>query len=283
MGFSELSMSDPRAPVSSTASRITTRTIQEMKNAGEPIACLTAYDFLLARMLDEAGIDIILVGDSLSNVFQGNATTLPVTLDEMIYHTKIVSKVTRRAMVVTDLPFMTYQVTVEEAFRNAGRIMKETNALGVKVEGGQRVAKVVEKVSGEGIPIIGHIGLMPQSILKYGGYRPRGTSEDEARELIDDALALQEAGAFAIVLEKIPARLAQEITERLQIPTIGIGAGPHCSGQILVTQDMLGLFEDFRPRFVRRYARLSEDIEKAFKQYIDDVKKGEFPNESESY
>ena len=276
-------MSDPRAPVSSTASRITTRTIQEMKNAGEPIACLTAYDFLLARMLDEAGIDIILVGDSLSNVFQGNATTLPVTLDEMIYHTKIVSKVTRRAMVVTDLPFMTYQVTVEEAFRNAGRIMKETNALGVKVEGGQRVAKVVEKVSGEGIPIIGHIGLMPQSILKYGGYRPRGTSEDEARELIDDALALQEAGAFAIVLEKIPARLAQEITERLQIPTIGIGAGPHCSGQILVTQDMLGLFEDFRPRFVRRYARLSEDIEKAFKQYIDDVKKGEFPNESESY
>ena len=276
-------MSDPRAPVSSTASRITTRTIQEMKNAGEPIACLTAYDFLLARMLDEAGIDIILVGDSLSNVFQGNATTLPVTLDEMIYHTKIVSKVTRRAMVVTDLPFMTYQVTVEEAFRNAGRIMKETNALGVKVEGGQRVAKVVEKVSGEGIPIIGHIGLMPQSILKYGGYRPRGTSEDEARELIDDALALQEAGAFAIMLEKIPARLAQEITERLQIPTIGIGAGPHCSGQILVTQDMLGLFEDFRPRFVRRYARLSEDIEKAFKQYIDDVKKGEFPNESESY
>ena len=276
-------MSDNRAPVSSSANRITTRTIQEMKDAGEPIACLTAYDFLLARMLDEVGLDIILVGDSLSNVFQGNATTLPVTLDEMIYHTKIVSNVTRRAMVITDLPFMTYQVTVEEAFRNAGRIMKETNALGVKVEGGKRVAKVVEKVSGEGIPIVGHIGLMPQSILKYGGYRPRGTSAEEANELIEDALALQEAGAFAIVLEKIPADLGKTITERLDIPTIGIGAGPFCSGQILVTHDMLGLFEDFRPRFVRRYAKLSEEIERACRQYIADVKAGTFPNESESY
>jgi 3-methyl-2-oxobutanoate hydroxymethyltransferase len=263
--------------------RITTRTIQEMKDRGQRIACLTAYDFIFARMLDEAGIDIILVGDSVSNVFQGNATTLPVTLDEMIYHTKAVSRVARRALVITDLPFMTYQVTTEEAFRNAGRIMKETDALGVKVEGGRRVANVVEKISGEGIPIMGHIGLMPQSILKYGGYRPRGETEEEANEILDDAMVLQEAGAFAVVLEKIPAELAQRVTERLRIPTIGIGAGPHCSGQILVTHDMLGLFEDFRPRFVRRYASLSDIISTAFKHYIQDVKSGSFPNETESY
>ncbi len=263
--------------------RVTTRAIQEMKDAGQRIACLTAYDFLLARLLDDAGIDILLVGDSVSNVFQGNNTTLPVTLDEMIYHTKAVSNIVRRAMVVTDLPFMSYQVTVEEAFRNAGRIMKETKAGGVKVEGGRRVAAVVEKISGEGVPVMGHIGLMPQSILKYGGYRPRGTSREEADEIIDDAIALEQAGAFAIVLEKIPATLGREITERITIPTIGIGAGPHCSGQILVTHDMLGLFEEFRPRFVRRYLTLSDDMSRAFREYIADVKNGSFPNESESY
>jgi len=201
----------------------------------------------------------------------------------MIYHTRIVSNVARRSMVITDLPFMSYQVTVEAAFRNAGRVMKETNALGVKVEGGERVAPVVRKISGEGIPIIGHIGLMPQSILSYGGYRPRGTSEQEAQALIRDAVALEEAGAFAVVLEKIPAGLARDITQRLRIPTIGIGAGPHCSGQILVSVDMLGLFEDFRPRFVRRYASLAEDIQDAFRNYIADVKNGRFPNEAESY
>ncbi len=263
--------------------RVTTRTLQEMKDAGQPIACLTAYDFLTARILDEAGIDLILVGDSVSNVFQGNPTTLPVTLDEMIYHTKAVSRVVRRAMVITDLPFMSYQVTTEEAFRSAGRVMKETLAHGVKVEGGSRAAKVVEKISGEGIPIMGHIGLMPQSILKFGGYRPRGTSEDEARELVDDAIALQEAGAFAVVLEKIPATLGARITESISIPTIGIGAGMQCSGQILVTHDMLGLFEDFRPRFVRRYAAMADDMDDAFRRYIQDVKSGHFPNESESY
>jgi 3-methyl-2-oxobutanoate hydroxymethyltransferase len=263
--------------------RITTRSIQEMKEAGIIIACLTAYDFLFARLLDSSGLDIILVGDSVSNVFQGNNTTLPVTLDEMIYHTKVVSNIVKRAMVVTDLPFMSYQITVEEALRNAGRVMKETRAGGVKVEGGKRVAKVVEKISNEGIPIIGHIGLMPQSILKYGGYKPRGTSDDEALELIDDAVALEEAGAFAVVMEKIPASLGKTITEKLHIPTIGIGAGPHCSGQILVTHDMLGLFEDFRPRFVRRYAALAEEMETAFKQYVIDVKEGLFPNETESY
>ncbi|MDH7515281.1 MAG: 3-methyl-2-oxobutanoate hydroxymethyltransferase [Bacteroidota bacterium] len=276
-------MNDTRASISARVSRVTTRTIQEMKDSGETIACLTAYDFLFARLLDEAGVDIILVGDSLSNVFQGNSTTLPVTLDEMIYHTKIVSNIVRHAMVITDLPFMSYQVTVEEAFRNAGRVMKETNALGVKIEGGERVAKVVEKISGEGIPIIGHIGLMPQSILKYGGYRPRGTSEEEAQALIRDALILEEAGAFAIVLEKIPASLGRTITEKLRIPTIGIGAGPYCSGQILVTPDMLGLFEDFRPRFVRRYANLAEDISRAVRQYVADVKTGAFPTQAESY
>jgi 3-methyl-2-oxobutanoate hydroxymethyltransferase len=263
--------------------RITTRALQEMKDGGEPIACLTAYDYLFARILDEAGIDLILVGDSVSNVFQGNNTTLPVTLDEMIYHTRAVSRIVRRAMVVTDLPFMSYQVTVEEAFRSAGRVMKETQAGGVKVEGGQRVAAVVEKISGEGIPVMGHIGLMPQSILKYGGYRPRGTTDDEATLLIDDALALEQAGAFAIVIEKIPAAVGARITEQLRIPTIGIGAGPHCNGQILVSHDMLGLFEDFRPRFVRRYASVADDMERAFREYINDVKSGGFPNESESY
>ena len=263
--------------------KVTTRSLYEMKQRGEKIACLTGYDYLFARLLDTAGIDLVLVGDSVSNVFQGNETTLPVTLDEMIYHTKAVTLGVKRAMIVTDMPFMTYQITVEEAFRNAGRIMKETQAGGVKIEGGERVAKVAEKISGEGIPVMGHIGLMPQSIHKYGGYKPRGTTEDEARTLMNDAKVLQDAGAFAIVLEKIPADLAKKITESIQIPTIGIGAGIHCDGQILVSYDMLGLFEDFRPRFVRRYVHLTEILEKAFRDYIKDVKGNLFPNESESY
>jgi 3-methyl-2-oxobutanoate hydroxymethyltransferase len=254
-----------------------------MKDAGQRIACLTAYDFIFARILDDAGIDIILVGDSMSNVFQGNATTLPVTLDEMIYHTKAVSKITQHALILTDMPFMSYQVNTEEAFRNAGRIMKETYAHGVKIEGGRRAAPVVEKIVGEGIPCMGHIGLMPQSILKYGGYKPRGTNEKEAQELLEDAIVLQEAGAFALVLEKIPAQLAQQITSKLTIPTIGIGAGPYCSGQILVTHDMLGLYEDFKPRFVRKYASLTDVISEAFRHYIADVRAGVFPNDSESY
>jgi len=201
----------------------------------------------------------------------------------MSYHTTAVSVIVQRAMVVTDLPFMAYQVTVEEAFRNAGRIMKETRAGGVKVEGGQRVAKVVEKIAGEGIPTMGHVGLLPQSILKYGGYQPRGKDAVEAQEIIDDALALQEAGAFAVVIEKVPAELGKRITDALTIPTIGIGAGPHCSGQILVTHDMLGLYEDFRPRFVRLYASINKEITKACQGYIADVKHRNFPNDSESY
>ena len=263
--------------------RITTRALYEMKERAEKIACLTGYDYLLGRLLDNSGIDLILVGDSLSNVFQGNETTLPVTLDEMIYHTKSVTKGVKRALVITDMPFMSYQVSVDEAFRNAGRIMKETSAGGVKIEGGENLAPVVEKISREGIPIMGHIGLMPQSIHKYGGYRPRGTTDDEAQTLLRDAKVLEEAGAFAIVLEKIPARLAEQITASIKIPTIGIGAGPHCDGQVLVSYDMLGLFEDFRPRFVRRYIHLAEIIQQAFTQYVDDVKKNSFPNELESY
>lgn len=265
------------------AKRVTTRALQEMKRRNQKIACLTAYDYLVARLLDEAGIDVILVGDSVSNVFQGNETTLPVTLDEMIYHTKAATQGVRRAMVVTDMPFMSYQVTVEEAFRNAGRIMKETRAGGVKIEGGEQQANVVAKISAEGIPVMGHIGLMPQSIHKYGGYRPRGTTEEEANAILDDARALEQAGAFAIVLEKIPADLARTITAAIDIPTIGIGAGIHCDGQILVSADMLGLFEDFRPRFVRRYIHLTEILDTVFRQYIHDVKESSFPNESESY
>lgn len=263
--------------------RVTTRALHEMKQHGEKIACLTGYEFVMARLLDEAGIDIILVGDSLSNVFQGNETTLPVTLDEMIYHTRAVTRGIKRAMVVTDLPFMSYQVTVEEAFRNAGRIMKETHAGGVKIEGGERVAAVIEKISGEGIPVMGHIGLMPQSIHKYGGYKPRGTNEDEAKAILNDAKILEESGAFAIVLEKIPADLARDITRSVTVPTIGIGAGIHCDGQILVSYDLLGLIEDFHPRFVRRYAHLAEVMSDAFREYVRDVKGNTFPNESESY
>ncbi len=263
--------------------RVTTRSLLEMKLRGEKIACLTAYESLMARLLDMAGLDIILVGDSVSNVFQGNETTLPVTLDEMIYHTRAVTRGVRRAMVVTDMPFMSFQVTVEEAFRNAGRIMKETHAGGVKIEGGERVAGVIEKISGEGVPVMGHIGLMPQSIHKYGGYKPRGTSEEEANSLVTDARALEQAGAFAIVLEKIPAGLARRITASVAIPTIGIGAGIHCDGQILVSYDMLGLIEDFNPRFVRRYAHLAEIMSRAFAAYAADVKSNSFPTESESY
>ncbi|MGE5439597.1 MAG: 3-methyl-2-oxobutanoate hydroxymethyltransferase, partial [Bacteroidota bacterium] len=253
------------------------------KQKGIKIAALTAYDFITAKLLDQAGVDLILVGDSLSNVFQGNETTLPVTMDEMIYHTKAVSKGVDRAMVVVDLPFMSYQANVEEGFRNAGRIMKETPAGGVKLEGGERVAQTVRKITEAGIPVMGHIGLTPQSIHQFGSYKARGKEEDEARQLLKDAKILEEAGAFSIVLEKIPADLAKQITGSISIPTIGIGAGVHCDGQILVTPDMLGLNVDFHPRFVRNYAKLAEDMVEAVKNYVKDVKEKGFPSESESY
>lgn len=263
--------------------KITTQSLYLAKQKGQKIAALTAYDFITAKLFDQAGIDLLLVGDSLSNVFQGNETTLPVTLDEMIYHTKAVCKGVDRAMVVVDMPFMSYQTNPEEGFRNAGRIMKETPAGGVKLEGGQRVAETVHKITEAGIPVMGHIGLTPQSIHQFGSYKARGKDEAEANRLVEDAKILQEAGAFSVVLEKIPAALAKRVTESISIPTIGIGAGVHCDGQILVSPDMLGLNVDFHPRFVRRYASLAEDIDDAVKRYVKDIKELQFPSEKESY
>lgn len=267
----------------SNTKRVTTRTLQEMKQAGRKIAALTAYDALFARYFDRAGIDVILVGDSVANVVQGHETTLPVTLDEIIYHTKAVTHGVERAMVVADLPFMTYQVHADEAFRNAGRIMKETHAGAVKLEGGKENLDAVHRMTIAGIPVMGHLGLQPQSIHLYGGYRPRGTEESEAEKIVRDAQSLEEAGAFAIVLEKVPAALAQKVTEALEIPTIGIGAGAGCDGQILVSADMLGMTVDFNPRFVRRYEDFANRTEEAARRYAEDVRSGDFPNESESY
>ncbi len=263
--------------------KVTTFRLQEMKEAGQKITALTAYDALIARILDEAGIDIILVGDSLGNVIQGRSTTLGVTLEAMIYHTRAVVKGAKRPMIVADMPFMTYQVSSEEAFRNAGKIMKETGCNAIKLEGGKLVVDAIERLTEAGIPCMGHLGLTPQSINKFGTYRVRGTDRAEAKRIYQDAKLLEEAGTFAIVLEKIPAELAKKITNELKIPTIGIGAGPYCDGQILVYTDMLGLTIDFNPRFVRRYAKLFDDIKNAVIRYVDDVRNEDFPNENESY
>jgi 3-methyl-2-oxobutanoate hydroxymethyltransferase len=263
--------------------RVTTRRLQDMKKQGKRISCLTAYDALIARILDDAGIDLILVGDSLGNIVQGHETTIPVTLDDIIYHTKAVVKGVQRALVVDDMPFMSYQVSPEEAFRNAGRLMKEAGASAVKVEGGHRVCEAVRRMTEAGIPVMAHLGLTPQSINQFGSYRARGQNAEEADEMMRDAKELEEAGAFAVVLEKIPMQLAQKITESLTIPTIGIGAGPHCDGQILVYSDMLGLTIDFSPRFVRRYDSLHERIDDSVSRYIQDIQSGSFPDESESY
>ncbi|HEX5315961.1 MAG TPA: 3-methyl-2-oxobutanoate hydroxymethyltransferase [Candidatus Kapabacteria bacterium] len=264
--------------------RVTTRTVREMKTRGERLTMITAYDYTFARLFDEAGADVLLVGDSLSNVIQGNETTIPVTLDEMIYHARLVVRGAREhAMVICDMPFMSFQVSVEEGFRNAGRIMKETGAGGVKIEGGERVADHVHRMSEAGIPVMGHLGLTPQSIHQFGSYRTRGITKEEATRLKRDAKALEDAGVFALVLEKIPAGLAKEITDSLKVSTIGIGAGPHCDGQVLVMHDLLGLTEEFHPRFVRRYASLAETVRDAVRRYDSDIKKGKFPNERESY
>ncbi len=263
--------------------KVTTKTLLEMKKRGEKIAMLTAYDFLIAKLLDETGIDVILVGDSLGNVFQGHMTTLPVTLDDMIYHTKAVCRGVKRAMVIVDMPFLSYQVSVEEAVKNCGRVLKETCAEGVKLEGGSEIIEVVRKLTLIGIPVMGHLGLTPQSIHKFGGYDVRGVDESEAEKILNDAIELEKAGAFAIVLEKIPAKLAEKVTRSVNIPTIGIGAGPHCDGQVLVVYDMLGLFEEFKPKFVRRYTELAKIIKNAFENYIADVKSGRFPAEGEFY
>jgi len=262
---------------------VTTRTIVESKKNGVKISALTAYDAIVARILDEAGVDLILVGDSLSNVVQGNDTTIPVTLDEMIYHAKIVTRAVKRALVVVDMPFMSYQVHTEEALRNAGRILKETHASAVKLEGGKAIVESVRRMTEIGIPVMGHLGLTPQSINKFGGYRPRGADKSEAAGILSDAKLLEDAGAFSIVLEKIPAALASKVTKSLKIPTVGIGAGPGCDGQILVYADMLGLTQDFKPRFVRHYANLAGEMHDAFVRYTADVKSGKFPSKEESY
>ena len=263
--------------------KITTQTVVEMKQQAEKISMLTAYDFTMASIIDKAGVEIILVGDSASNVMAGYDTTVPMTMDHMIYHTSCVSRGVERALVIGDMPFMSYQVTPNEALRSAGRMMKEAGAHGVKLEGGQAVVETVEKIVNAGIPVMGHLGLTPQSIYKFGTYKVRATEDEEAQALIDDAKALEKAGCFSIVLEKIPANLAAKVTAAISIPTIGIGAGAECDGQVLVVHDMLGLNKEFKPRFLRRYADLDSNITEAVQQYISDIKSGDFPNEDEEY
>jgi len=263
--------------------RITTATLQKMKANGQKISMLTAYDFSFARMIDGAGIDVILVGDSASNVMAGHETTLPITLDQMIYHAQSVVRGARRCLIVVDMPFGSYQSNGDIALASAIRIMKETGAHAVKMEGGAEIIDSVRRIISAGIPVMGHLGLTPQSIYKFGSYNVRAKEEAEAEKLRQDALLLQEAGCFSLVLEKIPAALAGEVSRSLQIPTVGIGAGPQCDGQVLVMHDMLGINTEFRPRFLRQYLNLHEQITGAVSQYITDVKSGGFPTEGESY
>ncbi len=263
--------------------RVTTRTFQEMKEAKIPISMLTAYDFTSASILDSAGIDALLVGDSASNVIAGHETTLPITLDHMIYHAQSVVRAVSRALVIVDLPFGSFQGNRREALISSIRIMKETGAHAVKLEGGSAVASTIRRIVVSGIPVMGHLGLTPQSIYRFGTYKVRAREKAEADELLKDAVAIQDAGCFAIVLEKIPRALAAEVTGLLEIPTIGIGAGPDCDGQILVTHDMLGLTTEFNPRFVRHYANLADSMRTAVSEYVNDVRRGEFPSDAESY
>lgn len=263
--------------------KVTTQTVVKMKQQNEKISMLTAYDYTMAGIVDAAGIDVILVGDSASNVMAGFDTTVPMTLDHMIYHTSCVVRGVERALVIADLPFMSYQVTAKEALISAGRMMKEAGAHAVKLEGGKTISKTVKKIVDAGIPVMGHLGLTPQSIYKFGTYKVRAKEEEEAEQLFEDAKKLEKAGVFSIVLEKIPSPLAKRVTDELSIPTIGIGAGPHCDGQVLVTHDMLGLNKDFSPRFLRRYADLHSEMTDAVKNYVSDVKEGDFPNENERY
>jgi 3-methyl-2-oxobutanoate hydroxymethyltransferase len=263
--------------------RVTTHVLQAMKTRGEKIAMLTAYDYSMATILDDAGIDVILVGDSASNVMAGHETTLPITLDQMIYHASSVVRAVKRSLVIVDLPFGTYQGNSKLALESATRIMKEAGAHAVKLEGGAEVANSISRILSAGIPVMGHLGLVPQSIYKFGTYAVRAKEEAEAEKLRTDAKLLQELGCFGMVLEKIPATLAKEVTESVQIPTIGIGAGQNCDGQVLVVHDMLGLTKGFTPRFLRRYLNLFEEIENAVHGYIKDVKAKDFPNEQEQY
>lgn len=263
--------------------RITTHVLQAMKERGEKIAMLTAYDYSMARILDAAGVDILLVGDSASNVMAGHETTLPITLDQMIYHASSVVRAVNRSLVVVDLPFGSYQGNSKSALESTIRIMKESGAHAVKLEGGAEIAESVKRILSAGVPVMGHLGLTPQSIYKFGTYTVRAKEEEEAAKLLEDALFLEELGCFSIVLEKIPANLTKKVAERLIIPTIGIGGGPDADGQVLVTHDLLGITKDFQPRFLRRYLELFNTIQGAVEQYIDDVKSRDFPNEQEQY
>lgn len=263
--------------------RITTHTLQKLKKDGVPISMITAYDYSMARIFDDAGMDVILVGDSASNVMAGHETTLPITLDQMIYHASSVVRAVRRSLVVVDLPFGSYQGNSKEALSSAIRIMKETGAHAVKIEGGEEILESIRRIISAGVPVMGHLGLTPQSIYKFGTYAVRATQDEEAQKLLRDTQLLQEAGCFAIVLEKIPAQLGKQVSENLQIPLIGIGAGRYVDGQVLVMHDMLGINKDFKPRFLRRYLDLYEEIKGAVQQYISDVKSKDFPNEQEQY
>ena len=269
--------------VHAKAKKVTTHTLQEMKRSGEKITMLTAYDYSLARLVDGAGVDVILVGDSASNVMAGQVTTVPITLDHMIYHAQCVERAVDRALIVVDLPFGTYQGNSKQALDSSIRIMKEAAAHAVKLEGGAEIVESIKRILTAGIPVMGHLGLTPQSIYKFGTYTVRAKEDEEAKKLIEDAKLLEEAGCFAIVLEKIPKDLAKKVSESVNIPTIGIGAGPDTDGQVLVLHDLLGITMDFSPRFLRRYLNLAEDINNAIGQYCEDVRSGDFPNENESY
>lgn len=263
--------------------KVTTHQLHAMKAAGEKISMLTAYDYSMASIIDGAGIDVILVGDSASNVMAGNETTLPITLDQMIYHATSVVKAVKRSLIVVDIPFGSYQGNSQEALRSAIRIMKESGAHSVKMEGGAEIRESVERVLSAGVPVMGHLGLTPQSIYKFGTYTVRAREDEEANKLIEDAILLEKIGCFALVIEKVPAKLTKKVAEALSIPIIGIGAGPYADGQVLVMHDMLGINKDFNPRFLRRYADLQSTITTAVENYITDVKSRSFPDDSESY
>lgn len=263
--------------------KVTTATVKQMKAEGKPITMLTSYDYSMAKIVDDAGIDMILVGDSLGNVVLGYDSTLPVTMEDMIHHAKAVCRGASRALVVTDMPFLSYQVSKKDAVRNAGRIMKETGSQAVKLEGGREIAEAVRAIVNAGIPVCGHLGLTPQSIHQLGGFKVQGKEIEAAKKMIDDALAIEEAGAFCLVLECVPTPLAKLITEKLQIPTIGIGAGPYCDGQVLVVNDLLGLYPRFTPKFVKKYVNLHEHVAAALQQYREEVSERTFPGPEHSF
>ena len=263
--------------------KVTTADLMEMKEKGEKIAMLTAYDCLMACQLDECGIDSILVGDSVGNVLLGYKNTIPVTMDEMVHHCSAVARGVKRAMIIGDMPFMSYQAGAEEAVRNAGRFLKEAGAEAVKLEGGSESFETIKRIAGSGIPVMGHLGLTPQSVYKLGGYGTQGENKEQALKILKDAKGLEEAGVFSIILEKIPAALAKKITKNVRVPTIGIGAGVDCDGQVLVTHDMLGVFENFTPRFTKRYSELGKEMKRCYRRYIEEVKEKKFPAEEHSF